>query len=226
MMLTRPNTNDVVDLAPVIAPQRRRLMQHAAAWPLLIAVSRPHEFSKVKRAARPKLFTKFDDVKSGRIIWTPERRQQLEEMWNCGNSATAIAKVLGCKAAVVSVARARFGLTPRRKISGRPKMPDEPGHKDQAGGIYHLAPHGVLHREELVAQTGHESYRWLLVIIKELVDNALDDAEQREGAPVIKGFSSSSCTTLSKSTTRKPAPCWNSTNRRTRKPSRGVIARA
>ena len=156
MMLTRPNTNDVVDLAPVIAPQRRRLMQHAAAWPLLIAVSRPHEFSKVKRAARPKLFTKFDDVKSGRIIWTPERRQQLEEMWNCGDSATAIAKVLGCKAAVVSVARARFGLTPRRKISGRPKMPDEPGHKDQAGGIYHLAPHGVLHREELVAQTGHE----------------------------------------------------------------------
>jgi DNA topoisomerase VI subunit B len=40
--------------------------------------------------------------------------------------------------------------------------------------------------KELVAQTGHESYQWPLVIIKELVDNGIDACEESGVAPVIK----------------------------------------
>ena len=38
---------------------------------------------------------------------------------------------------------------------------------------------------ELASQTGHGAYEWPLVILKELVDNALDAAEEAEVAPVI-----------------------------------------
>jgi Histidine kinase-, DNA gyrase B-, and HSP90-like ATPase len=40
--------------------------------------------------------------------------------------------------------------------------------------------------KELVAQTGHPVEQWPLVILKELVDNALDACEEAEIAPVIK----------------------------------------
>ena len=40
--------------------------------------------------------------------------------------------------------------------------------------------------KELVAQTGHQSYEWLRVIVKELVDNGIDACEEAEIAPVIK----------------------------------------
>jgi DNA topoisomerase VI subunit B len=40
-------------------------------------------------------------------------------------------------------------------------------------------------RRELVNQTGHDVYQWPLVVLKELVDNALDAAEEAEIAPVI-----------------------------------------
>jgi hypothetical protein len=40
------------------------------------------------------------------------------------------------------------------------------------------------HRE-LVNQTGHDVWDWPLVIVKELVDNALDAAEEAEIAPVV-----------------------------------------
>jgi hypothetical protein len=40
-------------------------------------------------------------------------------------------------------------------------------------------------RRELVNQTGHEESEWPLVVLKELVDNALDAAEEAEIAPVI-----------------------------------------
>ena len=40
-------------------------------------------------------------------------------------------------------------------------------------------------RRELVAQTGHAVEDWPLVILKELVDNALDAAEEAEIAPEI-----------------------------------------
>ena len=38
---------------------------------------------------------------------------------------------------------------------------------------------------ELVNQTGHYDYEWPLVVLKELVDNALDAAEEIEIAPVV-----------------------------------------
>ena len=40
--------------------------------------------------------------------------------------------------------------------------------------------------KELVNQTGHGSYGWPLVILKELVDNALDACEEKDIAPVIQ----------------------------------------
>jgi DNA topoisomerase VI subunit B len=40
--------------------------------------------------------------------------------------------------------------------------------------------------KELVAQTGHQTNVWPIVILKELVDNAIDAAEEAEIAPKIK----------------------------------------
>ena len=40
-------------------------------------------------------------------------------------------------------------------------------------------------RRELVNQTGHDVYEWPLVILKELIDNALDACEEAEISPVI-----------------------------------------
>src|SRR5215472_15288931 len=41
-------------------------------------------------------------------------------------------------------------------------------------------------QKELVAQTGHPVEDWPLVILKELVDNALDSAEEAQIAPEIR----------------------------------------
>jgi DNA topoisomerase VI subunit B len=40
-------------------------------------------------------------------------------------------------------------------------------------------------KRELQNQTGHSVYQWLLVVLKELMDNALDACEEAEVAPVI-----------------------------------------
>ncbi len=40
-------------------------------------------------------------------------------------------------------------------------------------------------RKELIAQTGHQPDAWPLVVLKELVDNALDACEEAEVAPEI-----------------------------------------
>ncbi len=41
-------------------------------------------------------------------------------------------------------------------------------------------------RKELIAQTGHQPEAWPLVLLKELVDNALDACEEAEIAPEIR----------------------------------------
>jgi hypothetical protein len=41
-------------------------------------------------------------------------------------------------------------------------------------------------KRELQNQTGHSVYDWLLVVLKELMDNALDGCEEAEVAPVIE----------------------------------------
>lgn len=40
-------------------------------------------------------------------------------------------------------------------------------------------------RKELIAQTGHEPAEWPIVVLKELVDNALDACEEHDIAPQI-----------------------------------------
>jgi hypothetical protein len=151
-----------------------------------IEVPQGAQFSKVNPQPQSKIFTKFADVKS-RISWTAERRQQLQKMWDRGDKVSAIAAVLGCKDGVVNVARARFGLKPRRIVSGRPKQePDEPVHKIERVAFTTSRLMEFCTEEELVAQTGHEAHKWPLVMIKELVDNAIDAAEEAEVAPIIK----------------------------------------
>jgi Histidine kinase-, DNA gyrase B-, and HSP90-like ATPase len=141
----------------------------------------------LNRRSETEVFTKFADVKS-RISWTAERRQQLQEMWDRGDKAPAIAAALGCKVGAINVARARFGLKARRVVSGRPKQepPDELAHKIERVAFTVSRLVEYCNEKELVAQTGHESYEWPRVIIKELVDNAIDACEEAEVAPVIK----------------------------------------
>ena len=132
------------------------------------------------------IFTKFADVKS-RLAWTVERRQLLKTMWDRGDKASDIAIALGCRVGAVNVARARFNLKPRRIVSGRPKQePDEPAHKIERVPFITSRLMEFCTEKELVAQTGHESYEWPRVIVKELVDNGLDHTEEAGIAPVVK----------------------------------------
>jgi hypothetical protein len=138
----------------------------------------PKRFSRLKRHPGTKIFTKFADVKS-RTSWTAERRKLLADMWDRGESASAIAAALGCKVGAVNVARARFGLKPRRTVSGRPPSePDEPAHKIDRVAFFTSRLMEFCTEKELVAQTGHESYEWPLVVAKELVDNSIDACEE------------------------------------------------
>ena len=142
-------------------------------------------FSKLNRRPETEILTKFDNVKS-RVSWTAERRQKFQKMWDRGDKAHVIAAALGCKVGAVNVARARFGLKPRRVVSGRPKEPDEPAHKIERVAFTTSRLMEFCTEKELVAQTGHESYQWLRVIAKELADNGIDICEEAGVAPVIK----------------------------------------
>ena len=113
-------------------------------------------------------------------------QQLLREMWDRGDKTSAIAEALGCKVGAVNVARARFGLKPRRIVSGRPKEPDEPAHKIERVAFTTSRLMEFCTEKELVAQTGHESYEWPRVVVKELVDNGIDACEEAGIAPVIK----------------------------------------
>jgi DNA topoisomerase VI subunit B len=142
-------------------------------------------FSKVNRGPQSEIFTKFADVKS-RISWTAERRQQLQEMWNRGDKAPVIAAAFGCKVGAINIARVRFGLKPRRIVSGRPKEPDEPAHKIERVAFTTSRLMEFCTEKELVAQTGHEARKWPSVVVKELADNAIDACEEAGVAPVVK----------------------------------------
>ena len=156
------------------------------ASPEVLPAGRAPGFSKLKHQSRSQVFTKSDNVKS-RNSWTAERRQQLQEMWDCGEKAAMIAAALGCKVGAINVARARFGLKPRRTVSGRPKqIDDEPVHKIERVAFTTSRLMEFCTEKELVAQTGHESDKWPLVVVKELVDNGIDACEEAGIAPVIK----------------------------------------
>ena len=146
--------------------------------------SASEQFTLPKPQPEPKIFTRFADVKS-RLSWTAERRKQLQNAWDRGDKVSAIAKALGCNVGAVNVARARFGLAPRRIVSGRPKEPDEPAHKIERVAFTTSRLMEFASEKELVAQTGHESHEWIRVIVKELVDNAIDAAEEAGVAPAV-----------------------------------------
>jgi hypothetical protein len=121
------------------------------------------------------------------IKWTLEHQQQLREMWERGDKTGDIAKALGIKASAVSAARAKFKLTPRGKVTGRPKIIDEePAHKIERVAIVTSRLMEFASEKELVAQCGHESYEWAEVAFKELVDNAIDASEEAGIAPIVK----------------------------------------
>ena len=143
-------------------------------------------FSKLKPAPEPDTLTKFGDVKSAGLVG---RRSVVSSWRRCGDRGELTdghRRVLGCKPAVVSVARARFKLKPRRDVSGRPKVPDEPAHKIERVAFTTSRLMEFCTEKELIAQTGHEFYRWPCVVVKELVDNAIDAAEEAEVPPSIK----------------------------------------
>jgi hypothetical protein len=140
---------------------------------------------KLKGRPQTEIFTKFTNVKS-RIAWTVERRQQMQELWDRGVKTPAIAAALGCKVGAVNVARARFGLKPRRIVSGRPKEQDEPAQKIERVAFTTSRLMEFCTEKELVAQTGHEAHKWPLVIVKEIVDNSIDACEEAEVAPVVR----------------------------------------
>lgn len=71
----------------------------------------------------------------------------------------------------------------RAAARGKPKAKPEPKLTRVAFKISRLME--FCSERELVNQTGHGAYEWPLVVLKELVDNALDAAEEAEVAPVI-----------------------------------------
>jgi hypothetical protein len=90
----------------------------------------------------------------------------LRKKWDRGDKVAVIAAALGCKVGAVNVARARFGLKPRRIVSGRPKLvDDEPVHKIERVAFTTSRLMEFCTEKELVAQTGHESGKWPLVVI-------------------------------------------------------------
>ena len=79
-----------------------------------------------------------------------------------------------------------------RRIAAAPRKSrgSEPGH--ERGSLIQRTTFSTSRllefcsRKELVAQTGHEPDDWPLVILKELIDNALDACEEAGIAPVIR----------------------------------------
>jgi hypothetical protein len=82
--------------------------------------------------------------------------------------------------------KSRITWTTERRQQGRPKEPDEPAHKIERVAFTTSRLMEFCTEKELVAQTGHESYEWPRVVVKELVDNGIDACEDAEVAPVIK----------------------------------------
>src|SRR5215469_12811005 len=123
-----------------------------------------------------------------RTRWRPERQEQLRAMWDRGDPVESIAAALGAKPGTIAVARQRFGLMPRRKVSGRPakRQAVEPGHKIDRVTTVVSRLMEFCSEKELTIQTGHPIEDWPLVIFKELTDNALDACEEAEVAPVIE----------------------------------------
>jgi hypothetical protein len=146
-----------------------------------LAETRRHDLS---------VFTKFKKERTW-SSWTPEREQLLREMWTSGASMEAIAAALGATPKAIYNYRFKFNL-PRRKI-GCGREPSKAQQKRTRGAKPKIARVAFetsrlmefCTQHELVNQTGHRQDDWPRVIIKELVDNALDACEEAEIPPII-----------------------------------------
>jgi hypothetical protein len=121
---------------------------------------------------------------------TPEREQLLRDLWSRGESAGTIASALGVTLATVYNYRFKFKLPIRKITRGRPPTSKKPlkqtfEHKIERVAFETSRLMEFCTQPELVNQTGHEEDDWPRVIIKELVDNALDACEEDGIAPVI-----------------------------------------
>jgi DNA topoisomerase VI subunit B len=111
-------------------------------------------------------------------------------MWLRGKPVRAIAAALGLTSVSVQNYRFKRGLPVRRITPGRPRKLRQ---KD-GGGAKHKIERVAFEtsrlmefctQRELINQTGHQQGDWPRVIIKELVDNALDACEEAGIAPII-----------------------------------------
>jgi DNA topoisomerase VI subunit B len=134
------------------------------------------------------IFTKLEKKNSK---WTPDRVESLKAMWVSGVALADIAKELKVTPTAIYQARFRFDLPVRKQTPGRPSRAPTRPRKREAIKIERVAFETSRLMEfcterELVNQTGHQRSDWPLVVLKELMDNALDAAEEAECAPEVE----------------------------------------
>jgi DNA topoisomerase VI subunit B len=122
-----------------------------------------------------------------------EREKLLREMWDRGDAVKDIAEAIGISLPAVYMARSRLGLPARSRATGRPRferarrrIEDDPGHKIERVSFTTSRLMEFCRKDELERQTGHPADDWVLVVFKELMDNALDACEEAEVPPIIK----------------------------------------
>src|SRR5258708_36791694 len=134
----------------------------------------------------PSVFTK--PKKKSYTSWTPERLQLLKDMWSRGDSLPAIAEALGVTIKAVYEIRFKYRL-PVRKIT--PSRPSRLAKRVRGRPRIELVAFETSRlmefctRRELENQTAHQIDDWGCVVVKELIDNALDASAEAEIAPVI-----------------------------------------
>jgi hypothetical protein len=132
---------------------------------------------------KPHIFTKF--AKKNDSWWTPERLKFLRLMWRRGASTKAIAEVFGVSLAAIDQLRLKHEA-PVRKLRQAPRTKRAHGRPRIERVAFETSRlMEFCTRRELENQTAHRMEDWPRVVIKELIDNALDACEEAEIAPVI-----------------------------------------
>ena len=125
-------------------------------------------------------------------------------MWERGDKVAAIAEALGCEVSAVNVARARFGLKPRRVVPGRPRqVPDEPAHKIKRVALTVSRLVEYCNEKELVAQTKASSGR--ASSSKSYAITPLTPARKRRSRRTLRSRSRAASRRASSSRTMVPA---------------------
>ena len=132
------------------------------------------------------VFTK--PKKKSHTIWTPERLQLLKDMWSRGDSLPAISVALGATIQAVYALRFKYRLPVRIFTPGRPRLASKRVHSKPRIERVAFETSRLMEfctQRELENQTAHQMDDWDRVVVKELIDNALDASEEAEIAPVI-----------------------------------------